>query len=185
MRYPPSHKAESREKLVRSSAALAKEKGFAVSGVDALTSAAGLTSGAFYRHFESKDELLADIVASELEKTKRTFGAIDGSSRDTLLAVVDAYLSLAHVRTPSAGCVLPTLSSEVGRAGPETKAAYERALFEVIAILTEKLGDRSLATAVVAQCAGAVMLARAMDSDAAKRDVLQAARLGVRRMIEA
>ena len=92
MRYPPKHKAESREKLVRASAARAKEQGFAATGIDALAEAAGLTSGAFYRHFEGKVDLLAAIVASELDTTRARFAAIEPGADEMLLLAIDAYL---------------------------------------------------------------------------------------------
>src|SRR6478752_7862978 len=107
MRYHPTHKAAARAKLVRASGSLAKKDGSAGSGVDALSSAAGLTSGAFYRHFADKTELLAAIVETELETTRQRFAAIDADSKDQVLAAIDTYLGLAHVRRPDLGCVLP------------------------------------------------------------------------------
>jgi TetR/AcrR family transcriptional repressor of nem operon len=185
MRYPPDYKVQSRAKLVRSSARLAKQDGFGTSGVDALAAAAGLTSGAFYRHFEGKDELLSAIVETELDSTRARFAAITPHSREELLLAIDAYLSLAHVRHPEAGCVLPVLAPEVARASAETKTSFERALAELTAVLAEKIGDRSIASALVSQCAGAVMIARGLASDAAKREVLDAARKSARAILAA
>jgi TetR/AcrR family transcriptional regulator, transcriptional repressor for nem operon len=173
-------KSRSREKLVRASASLAKQQGFAGSGVDALASAAGFTSGAFYRHFEGKDELLSSIVETELESTRARFSAIEPRSEEQLLRAFDAYLSLAHVRHPEAGCVLPPLASEVGRAPDETKQVFERALAELMAVLAEKVGDTSVAFALLNQCVGAVMIARGLATDSAKHEVLAAARKSVR-----
>jgi len=183
MRYPKGQKAESREKLVRASASLAKQRGFGVSGVDALAETAGLTSGAFYRHFEGKDQLLAAIVETELETTRARFATIDPASREQLLIAIDAYLSLAHVRHPEAGCVLPTLASEVARAPDETKAVFERALRELTAVLGEKVGEPTLASALVSLSVGAVTIARALASDEARREVLGAARKSARALL--
>ena len=66
MRYSAEHKAQTREKLLLSSGALAKRGGFAGTGVDGLMKAIGLTGGAFYGHFSSKDELVAAIVDPQL-----------------------------------------------------------------------------------------------------------------------
>ena len=57
MRYSNTHKQETREKLVNSSRAIAKKEGFDSTGVDTFMSSIGLTGGAFYSHFGSKDEL--------------------------------------------------------------------------------------------------------------------------------
>ncbi|MFE8597275.1 TetR/AcrR family transcriptional regulator [Archangium violaceum] len=183
MRYSPEQKSRSREKLVRASASLAKQQGFAGSGVDALASAAGLTSGAFYRHFEGKGELLSAIIETELEATCGRFAAIEPRDEEQLFLAIDAYLSLAHVRHPEAGCVLPSLASEIGRAPAETKEVFERAILELLAVLSEKVGDVPVAFAILNQCVGAVMIARGLATDSAKRQVLEAARKSARESI--
>ena len=69
MRYSASHKQETRERLLQSSAAQAKNEGFSTVGVDALMKAIGLSGGAFYSHFTSKDELFSSIVERELSQS--------------------------------------------------------------------------------------------------------------------
>src|SRR6185369_10651523 len=131
MRYPPEHKARAKENVVRASARIAKREGFAASGIDALAGAAGVTSGAVYKHFRGKDELLRDIVKSELEVTRGRFSGV--TTREAILRAVDLYLSLAHVRAPEIGCLLPALAPEVSRASTETKTVFEAALDEIVA----------------------------------------------------
>lgn len=181
MRYPASQKSESRERLVRESGALAKRDGFAASGVDALARAAGMTSGAFYKHFAGKEALFADVVERELASTRALFESLP--SREHLLLAVDGYLSLGHVRRPEVGCVLPTLASEIGRASAETRARFERALCELESVLADKLGDPAIASAILALCVGAVTVARAQASDDARRRTLHAARAAVRALL--
>ncbi|MGX8249106.1 TetR/AcrR family transcriptional regulator, partial [Escherichia coli] len=69
MRYSAEHKAETRERLLASSGALAKQQGFAVTGVDALMKTVGLTGAAFYSHFPSKDDLFAELIERELRNS--------------------------------------------------------------------------------------------------------------------
>ncbi|MBL8719438.1 MAG: TetR/AcrR family transcriptional regulator [Myxococcales bacterium] len=183
MRYPPGHRAETRAKLVREGGALAKREGFARSGVDDLARVAGMTSGAFYRHFAGKDELLAAIVEAELATTRARFAAIE--TNEQLLFALDAYLSMTHVRNPEIGCVLPTLAAEIGRSSTETRGVFERALAEVTDVLADKVGDRAVASAVLTQCVGAVMVARGLESEAARRAVLAAARKSARALLRA
>jgi AcrR family transcriptional regulator len=183
MRYPANHSAEVRDKLVRAGASLAKKDGFARSGVDALARAADVTSGAFYKQFNDKAELFEAIVVTELETTRARFAMIEPRNEAQVLFAVDMYLSLGHVRHPEAGCVLPTLAAEIARAPEGTRAAFERALGELTAVLAEKIGDAQTASAIVSLCAGAVMVARALASDEAKRAVLGAARESARAMI--
>ena len=69
MRYSASHKLETRQKLLESSSVSAKQEGFATVGVDGLMKAIGLSGGAFYSHFSSKDQLFASIVERELRQS--------------------------------------------------------------------------------------------------------------------
>lgn len=183
MRYPPGHKQDTREKLVRAGAALAKRGGFAGSGVDALARAAGVTSGAFYKHFDGKDALLGAICKTELDTTRGWFAAIEPGSEEQVLHAVDAYLSVAHLRAPTDGCMLPALAAEIGRAPQATRAVFERAFSELVSAVAEKVGDRAIASALVTHCVGAVTLARALATEAAQREVLQSAREGARRLL--
>jgi len=183
VRYPPEHKSRSRERLVRASASHAKQQGFSGSGVDALAGAAGVTSGALYKQFAGKEQLLSAILESELATTTARFAAIDPRDTELLLHAIDAYLSLGHVRHPEAGCVLPTLAPEVGRASLETKVTFEHALAELNRVLSERVGDASRASALVSLAAGAVMIARALSSEAARREVLGAARAAARSLL--
>lgn len=177
MRYPPEHKAAARRQLLDKSGAHAKQHGFAASGVDALMQAAGLTSGAFYGHFRSKNAFFAAIIESELGKSEMLFAGLNPENREqTLKAALGFYLSLGHVRHPEAGCALPSLAAEAGRAEPATREAFEAALLKIHTTLTRALGSEAAAWVVVSQCAGAVMLARAMASPEQQRAVLDAAR---------
>lgn len=180
MRYPAAHKDRTRSKIVGASARVAKRAGFSASGVDALATAAGVTSGAVYKHFDGKDGLLRAMIESELAATERRF-ANAGPHR-----AIDAYLSLAHVEHPEAGCLLPALAAEVARASPATRAAYEHAMDQLMTTLATALGaDRALAHALVSLCVGAVMVARGLASDEAREEILAAARTSAHALLAA
>ena len=66
MRYPPERKAATREAVLKAAARELRERGFYGVGVDGLSAAAGVTSGAFYSHFSSKEELLASVIDAYL-----------------------------------------------------------------------------------------------------------------------
>lgn len=183
MRYPQDHKAKTRSKLVRDSAARAKQEGFAASGVDALARAAGLTSGAFYKHFDSKDALLSAICETELAGTRARFESVEPGNAADALRAIDAYLSLIHVHRPALGCVLPALSAEIGRAEPATREVFERAFSELLEVISEKIQDEAIGSAIVSQCVGAVILARALATEGAQRKLLRAAREGARKLL--
>jgi len=175
MRYPAGHKEQKRQDLLQASGALIKESGFAATGVDAIARAAGVTSGAFYSHFASKSDLLMALVQRELQlSTELWAGKLDQSLDQWLAYVMDHYLSLAHVQSAGAGCVLPALGAEVARADKPVKEVFARELQRGIDALAQRLGSEQLATAVISQMVGALLLARAMPTRQAQQAVLDA-----------
>lgn len=169
MRYAPAHKEEARSRLVEATSALAKQKGFAATGVDGLMAAAGMTSGAFYSHFRSKNELLAAIVDRELQHSTQLFQT---ASRAQLLEVVRGYLSEAHVEHPEAGCAVPALAPEIARAGDAAQQVFAQGLQAFHGQLHGLLGDAAAAWSLMAQLVGAVAMARALPPGPARQALL-------------
>lgn len=175
MRYSAEHKAHTREKLLTNSGALAKRGGFSGTGVDGLMKSIGLTGGAFYGHFTSKDELFAAIVERELSHSVALLGNED-SSRDKLQRCLDVYLSMKHVERPDSGCALPTLGAEIARADLGVRQNAEQWLARLQQAWGEALGDPQLAWAILAQCVGALVVARMLANPARQEEVLTASR---------
>lgn len=173
MRYSAEHKAQTREKLLQTSGALAKRGGFGGTGVDGLMKAIGLTGGAFYGHFSSKDELFAAIVERELSHSIELLGS---GSRDKLQRCLAIYLSMKHVEQPDSGCALPTLGPEIARADLSVRENAEHWLVRLQQAWGEALGDPQLAWAILAQCVGALVVARMLASPQRQEEVLQSSR---------
>lgn len=171
MRYPPTHKAETIQKIVKSAGALAKKQGFGTTGLDALTQAAGLTTGAFYKHFGSKDELLTAVVEHELQRTHRLFFK-DGQPT-TALDVARVYLTSQHVDQPEKGCMLPALTPEIARASESTRTVFDEQLRALHAQLSQGTPPDE-AWAAMAMSVGAVMLARATNNPATQAELTEA-----------
>lgn len=174
MRYPREHKEQARQRLVEGGARLAKKRGFASAAVDDLAAASGVTSGAVYKHFSGKSELLAAIIEAELGRSAARFASVPAGDLAKLDKVLAAYLSPEHVDHPELGCALPSLASDVARADSEVRQAFEDGLLAVHAALKRHVRSDDAAWALIAQSVGAVMLARAMQDDAARRKVLTA-----------
>jgi TetR/AcrR family transcriptional regulator, transcriptional repressor for nem operon len=176
MRYPKEHKDQRRQRLVENGARLAKERGFAASGIDAIAAESGVTSGSLYKHFRGKTDLFAAIVKAELQRSAKGFSAAaEGDVTDFEKALV-AYLSLQHVDHPERGCALPSLTAEVSRADESVRAAFQEGLLDIHAVLMRWVKSGDTAWALIAQSVGAVMLARAVLDDDIRRDVLLAAK---------
>lgn len=177
MRYSKTHKQETREKLLESSRAVAKRDGFGTTGVDALMASVGLTGGAFYSHFGSKAELFAALIEREMEQSTQMLAGDENSPADHVAKLLKSYLSTYHATHPGEGCALPTLGPEIARSSPEVRARVERAVKRVQGSWAERLGgDKDAAWALVAQCVGAILIARAVESERTRQEILASSR---------
>ena len=172
MRYPSEHKTRARNRVLERGARLAKKHGFRATGMDALAAAAGVTSGALYKHFKGKTDLFAALVAAELDRTERRYAAISPHDPSAIGRAQTDYLSLQHVKRPDRGCVLPCLTSEVATAGPAPRAAFQQGLLRIHAIFERWTGSSEKAWTLVAQNVGAVMLARALRDEKVQQCLL-------------
>ncbi|MGO4814367.1 TetR/AcrR family transcriptional regulator [Cupriavidus sp. 2MCAB6] len=177
MRYSASHKAATRQRVLEASGALVKREGFAATGVDQLMGAAGLTGGAFYSHFDSKQALLREVIARELQRSRELL-LLDGEGGDGawLAGMLDRYLTMGHVRHPETGCPLPSLAAEIARADAQTRTACEDGLVAMQRDIAGRLGSGEAAWGVMSQCVGALMLARTVASQDVAREILAGAR---------
>ncbi len=171
MRYAPEHKESTRTRLLEVGGALAKQGGFGTTGVDSLMAAVGLTSGAFYSHFRSKTQLFDAIIESELTRSLERFA---DKSDAQIVEALEGYLSLGHVDNPADGCAATSLSAEVARAGPQTRQTYEDLVVQIKDAIALHVADEKTAWVIVSQAVGAVMVARAMASDASRQSLLEA-----------
>jgi TetR/AcrR family transcriptional repressor of nem operon len=176
MRYSASHKEETRRKLIESSRAIAKEDGFASTSVDALMASVGLTGGAFYNHFPSKQALFDALVGEEASNSADLLAVDDGTPDGDLARRLRSYLSTYHVLHPESGCALPTLGAEIARATPAARNEVEKSLKRIQKSWSAHIDDPDAAWAVIAQCVGALLLARTVESERIRREILSSSR---------
>ena len=186
MRYSPGHKEATRERLLDLSSAISKERGFGSMSVDTLMTAAGLTGGAFYAHFKSKEDLFVQVIGRELARSLEMLSPEEGQTPAGWLSkTFDTYLNVGHVRHPESGCVVPSLGAEIARAEPEVKKLYEAAMIAVKERWTEGVGDSDVAWAVICQLIGTIVVARAMSSRRVMEEIVNASRTQLERTIAA
>jgi TetR/AcrR family transcriptional repressor of nem operon len=177
MRYPVDHKAKAREALLRAGARSLKTCGFNGIGVDGLAAAAGVTSGAFYSNFLSKEAMLQAVIdAQGLGEPflSDTDSATLAEGRACLISFVQDYISAHHMADAAEGCVMPALSADVSRAQPPVKDAYARkvtALVDRIAgLLDGEASDRNRrAWSIVALMVGSIVISRGMPEQSESR----------------
>ncbi|ROM62367.1 TetR family transcriptional regulator [Pseudomonas brassicacearum] len=173
MRYSANHKMATREKLLASSAVSAKKSGFSTVGVDGLMKAIGLSGGAFYSHFSSKDELFKAIVERELTQSLDRLSGDGVMDATKLQRCLKQYLSMSHVEQPQAGCALPVLGAEIARSDVQVREAAQTWICRLHESWTQILGSDSLAWSILSQCVGALVVARMLVTPQVQRDVLK------------
>lgn len=172
-------KATSHERIVKTAAARFRRDGVDGVGVAEVMQEAGLTHGGFYRHFSSRDDLVAEAVECALTQGgERALSAADRGGRQALTAIIDGYLSLAHRDTPESGCALAALARDVSKADDRTQAAYGRQVSKYLDVLIgltpgdDPSAERRQAYLVLSALVGALALARAVGDGELSEEIL-------------
>jgi TetR/AcrR family transcriptional regulator, transcriptional repressor for nem operon len=177
-------KEASHERIVQAAARAIRRSGYDGTGVADIMKEAGLTHGAFYAHFDSREAMLAE-AADRAGAESNAFAArvvAAAPAEQSLQALVQAYLSREHLEGIETGCPVSALGSEMPRQAPEVRRAATRRIKEMIDLVARQSPDwgqpgaheRALVT--VATMVGTLMMARAVD-DAALSDSLCSAAL--------
>jgi len=172
MRYPARETAAKHERIVKEASRLFRERGFEKVTVGEVMKAAGLTHGAFYAHFGSKEELEKAAIAYGQElSASRALG--HGATKKGRQTYAERYLSNRHRDNPANGCTMAVLGPEVARSTPEMKTEFERGLEDILAAYG---GDRSEAIFQTAALLGGVVLARAVQNADLSNEILDRVR---------
>lgn len=173
-------KAESRERILNAASLLFREQGYTATGVDALMAEAGLTAGAFYAHFKSKQDLFDCVIDHILRKGVSHFtgGLQLENNQQIVQELMLRYVSEHHRDHPENGCLLPSVAAEIGRHSHKGKHAIGAHL-DRWAKLFEKGGQsRETSLRLIAQAVGAVLLARMVPRTLSKEILESAAKVG-------
>jgi TetR/AcrR family transcriptional repressor of nem operon len=168
-------KAASHERIVTAASRRIRRDGIDNVSVSELMSEAGLTHGGFYRHFDSRDELVAEAIAEALAQgSHRVYASTERGQPVALAAIIDAYLSRLHRDKPETGCAVAALPTDIARADARARAAYSRQVRSYIELLTEltPARDPDEAELIIAALVGALVLARAVDDRALSDEIL-------------
>jgi len=177
MKVSKETSAKHRDELLKAASRLFRERGFDKVGIAEIAGAAGLTHGAFYTHFESKEALCAEVIGLA---SGRSRAALD--SRLNWRASVEAYLSPKHVRDRATGCPFAALGGDVPRESETIRTAFSEALERSIEAVAVRLGQageapgREEAIEALATMVGALVLARTAATPRLRDEILGAAR---------
>ena len=166
-RYDKEHKDATRRRIIETAGKRFKQDGFDGSGIATLMADAGLTNGAFYAHFESKDHLIASVVGDELTRQAATMGELK-PGRAGLEDFVREYLTPEHRDNRDLGCPSAALLDEIGRCTAVTKRAYTAGAKAIVDEITTRLNPddpdsaRGTALNLFAILVGTMQLSRAL-----------------------
>ncbi|SRR6266542_1317266 len=168
MRKSREETARTRERIIAAASAEFREHGIVATGLADLMKAASLTHGGFYKHFNSKDELVREVAAASISSgTARMKATADkGPGRKGLRAVVENYLSPDHRDRPRDGCPFASLGVELARADAKTRVAATEGFLRYLDVLASRYDTlrpdqaKKRAIAAAATMIGALTMAR-------------------------
>jgi TetR/AcrR family transcriptional regulator, transcriptional repressor for nem operon len=183
MRASQDEKAATHERIVGEAARQIRRRGTDQPGVAEIMRAAGLTHGGFYKHFASRDELIADAARQAMAESESLVTAVSAEP-DPLAAFVDWYVSAAHRDDPGNGCGVAALGSDAARV-EGVRAAYRDQVERYLDVLEGMLdGDqddrRERAAVILSALVGAVVIARGLGDTPTSNAILDEVRDAVR-----
>jgi TetR/AcrR family transcriptional regulator, transcriptional repressor for nem operon len=183
MRYAPDYKRQARLDILEKVGPAVKAKGYHAVGVDELARAAGVTSGAIYSHFGSKEALMRDVIRSEFVKRTERLDALARTHGDAWLPkFIDHYLSEDHLGATGFGCPLPALAADIERSPEGAKAVYREVVEAFVTRIAGGLVQlpetrrREVAWALTASLVGFTALLRALPEGALRETWREQAR---------
>jgi TetR/AcrR family transcriptional regulator, transcriptional repressor for nem operon len=190
MRVSKEAMAQSHREIVRQAGQMLRLRGVQGTSVADLMQACGLTHGGFYRHFASKDALVAEATEAVVNEILGHFEEIarNRGPQAALDAYIKRYLSEEHVLKPDMGCPVAAYAAELAREAPAARQALTNGIERIHRLISAGLMGpvaqrKSAARAVFAMLVGAVVTARSTGDAADMRCTLQAARLAVGRLL--
>lgn len=183
MGHSQKEKEKNHRQIVEIAARKMRESGTEGPGVAEIMQEAGLTHGGFYKHFDSRDDLVTEAVESAIGQAREGYRETVEGAEDPLAAFADWYLSPRHRDDPGSGCAVVALGADAARADERVRAAYRDQVETYIANMEELLGGgedaRRQAIAAVTSMVGAVLISRAVGDEALSEEILGEVRANV------
>jgi TetR/AcrR family transcriptional regulator, transcriptional repressor for nem operon len=183
MGYSQAQRAESRQRVLETASRQIREDGIRALSLADCMQRAGLTHGAFYTHFSSRDDLIVEALEYAVAQSEKRIAARcneeaerESETKEPLRAVAEAFLNQRRLKNPGTGCALCALAGEARHAGPEVRKRLTRYKHKLTSQIGQTLANQSesLALGILATIVGAVTLARAVDDNELAKSILSA-----------
>ncbi|HVX76243.1 MAG TPA: TetR family transcriptional regulator [Bradyrhizobium sp.] len=178
MRYEKGHKDATRQRIIDTASRQFRENGVAAVGIAGIMSGAGLTNGAFYAHFKSKEDLVESVLANALRRREQRLRRA-AETNEGLEAVIREYLTPSHRDRPGGGCPTAALVAEVARHPKATRGAFTEKVSTFIELIATQIRGASAAErrrraiAVYGMMVGTLQLARAVNDRPLSDEILE------------
>ncbi|MFS8974484.1 TetR/AcrR family transcriptional regulator [Cupriavidus necator] len=179
MKKSKAETAETHKRIVEIAAQTFKKKGIDATGVAEIMVAAGLTHGAFYRHFASKDALVAEAAGASMDVFVEAAQAAAAKGPSAFVKYLQDYLTSEFRDGVLGGCPVIQMGSELARADTSVREGIAKGLKQLIDIAVKLAGDKPGASVqddaifMLSALIGAVTMSRLMDDPAFSERVLQ------------
>ena len=184
MRQSREEKAKTHDRILEIASARIREAGIEGPGVAEIMQAAGLTHGGFYKHFGSRDDLIAEAADRAFADGDRIVQEVTAGAQEPFVALVDWYVSTEHRDNPATGCPVAALGAGVRSGDHRVRRAYLRQVERYLADLQRLLGGgedaRRRATVALSTLVGSIVLARAIDDEALSHEILRDVRAALK-----
>lgn len=191
MRITQQEKEKLHNQILDEALPYLKQFGLAGAPVDRVMKQVGLTSGALYSHFKSKEDLFSQAIFRELDRLQsRLDQLVKDHGEAALLRFVDYYLNPKHILAVGEGCLFVALSTDMRKSSPTTKAIYEEKLDAIFNTLGNafKKGSaeekKSKVQFIFSSLVGTLSFARSMKSAEAAQNILKATQQQLRLYLE-
>ena len=180
MRYEKGHKDETRRHILDVASAKFRESGIAAVGLAGIMAEAGLTNGAFYTHFASKEDLVREVLVDALTRREEQHKA-NLENGVPLETVIRDYLSTRHRDRAGAGCPTAALVAEIARHPKATRDAFTDKVSDLVRLMAEQIRQgtaserRRKALTIYSTMVGALQLARAVNDRKLSDEILETA----------
>jgi AcrR family transcriptional regulator len=165
----PSKRELTHERILDAASRAIRRAGHTGASVAEVMKEAGLTHGGFYAHFDSREKMVASAIAyagsQSSQNLRQSMAVLEKRGRSPFRALVESYLSPAHMAAVETGCVVAALGSEIPRQTDEVRqAAGERvnALLRLVESVLPPGAEKVLASHIASTMVGALQLARAL-----------------------
>lgn len=192
MRVSREVMARRHDEIIVETSKMLRQRGIGGTSLADLMAAVGLTHGGFYKHFDSKEALVAEATARIFDEINARFETRSKSQgvKAALTLYVRDYLTMSHLKSPELGCPMPSFGPDVGREEGNVKAVFTSGTKTLMSRIVEGLScpqdvRRSRAIELMSLLSGAVLMARATDDEKLFNEIIATARNRATTLIEA